>query len=158
MRIVCALLLLAACHSEVRRDEAAPPGALLHCESTRKSAYETYGAEKLLALQHTISASVKETRPGDLAAFLVYAFGGPASVVYLDGKTYQGAARPAHKSISSAQYDELVTQVIIPWLLANGVTHGSGGRKDSNDVKTCFQPALLDPAFKAWFVIEQPKS
>jgi hypothetical protein len=54
--------------------------------------------------------------------------------------------------ITSAQFDYLIGNVIVPALTDNGVKHGAGGAADPNDVASCFAPVVTDAAFKASIV------
>jgi hypothetical protein len=80
---------------------------------------------------------------GKLAAFLVYAYGGPSSITYTDGQTYSGLQDMvvAHKglNVTPSQYDYFVTNVVVPALTSNGVP--------SNDLSGCFAPLLLSTTF-----------
>lgn len=88
------------------------------------------------------------TFEGKLAAFLVYAYGGPESIQYTDGKTYTGpqnmAAAHAGMAITASQYDYFIANMVVPALTDNGVT--------ADDVSTCFAPIVTDAAFKASIV------
>lgn len=153
------------------------PAASLKCESSGKNAWETYGAGPFLAVNEAIFAKVGAEiaahstanlgdsftkvgsgKPastahsladfkGNLAAFLVYVYGGPASLT-LDGKTYTGPQdmRAAHAGlhITSAQYDYFVAHVVVPALTGAGVPAG--------DVASCFAPPIVSPGFKASIV------
>lgn len=165
---------------------AGPAGAALKCDSSGKNAFDTYGAAAFIAVNQSIVANVKAeltangpanlgssfskvgsgnppstkhdgpTFRGSLAAFLVHFYGGPDSITYIDGKTYQGVndMKQAHAGlgITSEQYDYFITHIVVPALLANGVKHGSGGTASPDDVGSCFAPALTDPAFKSTFL------
>jgi hypothetical protein len=88
------------------------------------------------------------TFKGNLAAFLVFAFGGPTQITYTDGVTYQGpqGMQESHQglNITGAQYDYFVNSIIVPALTTNGVPSG--------DISTCFAPPLVNPTFKASIV------
>ncbi|MBN8229788.1 hypothetical protein JYK02_19945 [Corallococcus macrosporus] len=88
------------------------------------------------------------TFEGKLAAFLVYAYGGPESIQYTDGKTYAGpqnmAAAHLGMAITNSQYDYFIANMVVPALVDNGVT--------SADVSSCFAPIVTDAAFKASIV------
>ena len=88
------------------------------------------------------------TFKGKLAAFLVYAYGGPDSITYTDGKTYSGpqdmVAAHTGMGISSSQYDYFITNMVVPALTGNGVS--------MDDVSNCFAPIVTDAAFKASIV------
>lgn len=154
------------------------PAATLACKSTGQNAFATYGATAFVAVNEQIFTNVNAelgangtknlgasfnligtadpaattddgaTFKGKLAAFLVYVYGGPTSVMYTDGKTYQGSqdmvVAHAGLNISSAQYDYFVTNVIVPALTAKGVS--------SDDVSSCFAPPLVDANFKKQIV------
>jgi hypothetical protein len=164
----------------------AAPGAALKCDSSGKNAWETYGADAFVAVNESIfehvmtelnangtanlgdsftkigsgnPASTADDAPtfkGNLAAFLVYAYGGPEDITYTDGKSYHGPQDMVEShmglGITSAQYDYFVANVIVPALTDNGVPAGAGGAADPNDVASCFAPVVLDPAFKASIV------
>jgi len=153
------------------------PGAALKCAGG-KDAFDTYGADAFVAVNEAIVTNVMSelgangttnlgdsftkigsgdppataddapTFKGKLAAFLVYAYGGPTSITYTDGKKYSGLQDMvgAHTglAITSDQYDYFVTNVVVPALTSNGVPTG--------DVTSCFAPVLLDASFKASIV------
>jgi hypothetical protein len=157
---------------------AAGPGAAFKCTSSGKDAFDTYGATAFVAVNKSIFANVTaETTAngttnlgtaftkigsgnppstsdslaafeGNLAAFLVYAFGGPTSITYTDGKTYQGPQdmTQAHAglAITTSQYDYFVSNIVVPALTSNGVPTG--------DVSSCFAPVVTDAAFVASIV------
>jgi hypothetical protein len=148
---------------------AAGPGASLKCTSSGKNAWDTYGATAFVAVNEKIfelvtaeltangAANVGDsfsgvsdfpTFKGRLAAFLVFVYGGPTSIEYTDGKTYEGVQdmRLAHAGmgITSAQYDYFVTNVVVPALTSSGVPMG--------DVSSCFAPPVVDASFKASIV------
>ena len=154
------------------------PGAALKCTSTGKDAFDTYGADAFVLVNESIFANVgtemtangtknlgdsftkigsgmpastaddAPTFKGNLAAFLVYAYGGPTSITYTDGKKYTGpqdmAESHAGLGITSDQYDYFISNAVVPALTSNGVT--------SDDVSSCFAPIVTDPAFKASIV------
>lgn len=154
------------------------PGAALKCASSGKNAFDTFGATAFVAVNEAIfaqvgtevgangttnlgdsftkigtgmPASTADDAPafkGKLAAFLVYAYGGPSSITYTDGKTYQGPQDmvSAHVGlgITSAQYDYFIANVVVPALTSSGV---SGA-----DVSSCFAPIVTDATFKASIV------
>jgi hypothetical protein len=150
------------------------PGSSLKCTSSGKNAWQTYGATAFVAVNEQIftnvvadmsgklgtsfgkigsgmPASTADDLPtfkGNLAAFLVFAYGGPTSVTYTDNKTYAGPQDmvEAHTGlqITSDQYDYFVTSIVVPALTAKGVP--------STDVSSCFAPILTDAAFKASIV------
>jgi hypothetical protein len=142
------------------------------------NAYQTYGTNAFVAVNESIFTNVDAeiaahgttnlgdsftkvgsgnpasttddlaTFKGKLAAFLVLAYGGPSSIVYTDGKTYQGAqdlvAAHTGLNITSDQYDYFITNIVVPALTSNGVS--------SADVSACFAPVVTNPAFKATIV------
>lgn len=154
------------------------PGAALKCTSSGKNAFDTFGAPAFVAVNESIFANVSAevtasgttnlgdsftkigtgmpaaatddlpTFKGKLAAFLVYAYGGPASITYTDGKTYTGPQDmvSAHVGlgITSGQYDYFVASVVVPALTSNGVS--------AADVSSCFAPVVTDAAFKSTIV------
>ncbi len=162
------------------------PGASLKCDSSGKNAWDTYGVNAFVAVNEAIFANVgaestahgttnlgnsfskigsgtpastadsAATFKGKLAAFLVYAYGGPASITYTDHVTYTGPQNMtgAHVglNITSAQYDYFVSNIVVPALTSNGVPAGAGGASAPNDVSSCFAPILVDAAFKASIV------
>jgi len=162
------------------------PGAALLCDSSGKNAFDTYGTTAFVAVNEAIVANVfaevgkngntnlgdsftkigtgnpasttddAATFKGKLAAFLVYAYGGPTSIAYTDGKTYNGpqdmVAAHTGLGITSAQYDYFIANVVVPALTASGVKHGAGGSSDPNDVGSCFAPIVTGAAFKASIV------
>jgi hypothetical protein len=154
------------------------PGAALKCTSTGKDAFDTYGTDAFVKVNESIVANVfteigansttnlgdsftkigsgmpasttddAATFKGKLAAFLVYAYGGPTSITYTDGKMYSGvqdmASAHAGLGITSDQYDYFITNQVVPALTSNGVS--------MDDVSSCFAPIVTDPAFKASIV------
>lgn len=167
-------------------EEMKGPGASLKCDSSGKNAFDTYGANAFVAVNKAVFANVTAevtahatsnlgdsfTKVGSgippstsdnlamfegkLAAFLVYAYGGPADIKYTDGVMYHGPQDmvTAHTGlgITSAQYDYFITNVVVPALINSGVKHGAGGAADPNDVASCFAPIVTDAAFKASIV------
>ena len=150
-------------------DPPTGPGAALRCTSSGKNAWETYGATAFVAVNEKIFelvtaeleangeanlggsfAGVQDlaTFKGNLAAFLVFVYGGPTSIQYTDGKTYAGPQdmREAHAGlgITSAQYDYFVANVVVPALTGSGVP--------MDDVSSCFAPPVVDASFKASIV------
>jgi hypothetical protein len=83
------------------------------------------------------------TFEGKLAAFLVYAYGGPSSIKYTDGKTYSGLQDmvKAHMGlgITPSQYLYFVTSDVVPALTSSGVK--------TEDVASCFAPLVLSTTF-----------
>jgi hypothetical protein len=80
---------------------------------------------------------------GTLAAYLVFAFGGPTSIQYTDGKTYSGqvdlVAAHTGLQITPDQYSYFVTSDVVPALTSSGVT--------TADVTSCFAPLVLSTPF-----------
>jgi hypothetical protein len=97
---------------------------------------------------HPATDDSAATFKGNLAAFLVYAYGGPAQITYTDGITYQGpqSMEESHQglNITSSQYNYFVNSIIVPALTTSGVP--------SSDISTCFAPPLVDSSFKASIV------
>jgi hypothetical protein len=154
------------------------PGAALKCTSSGKDAFDTYGASAFVAVNESIVSNVvaeltangtsnlgdsftkigsgvpattaddMATFKGKLAAFLVYAYGGPTSIAYTDGKTYSGlqnmTAAHVGLGVTSDQYDYFIANQVVPALTDNGVPEG--------DVSSCFAPIVTDPTFKATIV------
>ncbi len=154
------------------------PGAALKCASSGKDAFDTYGSDAFVAVNKAIVANVvaeltangttnlgasftkigsgmpasttddMATFEGKLAAFLVYAYGGPETITYTDGKSYSGmqnmTAAHVGLGITGDQYDYFLINQIVPALTKSGVPEG--------DVSSCFAPILGDPAFKASIV------
>ena len=142
------------------------PAAHTYCKSSGKNAFDTYGATAFVAVNKSIIAKTLADKSGNLgnsfskigdksspaynadaaafegklAAFLVYAYGGPTSITYTDGKTYNGVQdmKAAHvgMGITSAQYDYFVANQVVPALTDNGVP--------VDDVTSCFAPAVGD--------------
>jgi hypothetical protein len=85
------------------------------------------------------------TFKGNLAAFLVYLYGGPTQITYTDGVVYQGpqSMQQAHQglNITASEFTYFVSNIIVPALTSNGVP--------ATDVSTCFAPPLADPTFVA---------
>jgi hypothetical protein len=154
------------------------PGAALKCTSSGKDAFDTYGAAAFVTVNEAIFSNVNTeitsngttnlgtaftkigsgappstsddapTFKGKLAAFLVYAYGGPTSIMYTDGKTYSGLqdmpSAHAGLGITSAQYDYFIANSVVPALTGSGVT--------TDDVTSCFAPIVTDATFKASIV------
>lgn len=162
------LLSFAACGEDEAKTTTAP-GAALMCASSGKNAFDTYGATAFVAVNKAIFAEVgaELNAKGDsnlgssfagvkdfprfegrLAAFLVYVYGGPTSIMYTDGKTYDGIQdmMEAHAGlgITSAQYDYFVANIIVPALTKSGVP--------MSDISSCFAPIVLDAGVKASIV------
>ncbi len=83
------------------------------------------------------------TFKGNLAAFLVYVYGGPTQITYTDGVTYQGpqSMQQAHQglAITLDQFNYFVANAVVPALTVNGVS--------TADVSSCFAPPLANPSF-----------
>jgi hypothetical protein len=154
------------------------PGASLRCKSSNKNAWDTFGVNAFVAVNEAIFTKVgaeltangsrnlgdsfskigtgetpaynddAATFKGKLAAFLVYAYGGPESITYTDNKQYTGPQDmvKAHQgmNITSAQYDYFIANIVVPALTDNGVT--------GDDVSSCFAPIVTDASFKASIV------
>jgi hypothetical protein len=180
------LACVASCGGDDGASETTGPGASLKCQSSGKNAFETYGSAGFVAVNEEIftlvtaeitangttnlgdsfgkvgtgvPASASDDLPtfkGKLAAFLVFAYGGPTKITYTDGKTYDGPQDmvEAHTGlgITSAQYDYFVTNIIVPALIGKGVKHGAGTAADPDDVASCFAPIVTNAAFKASIV------
>lgn len=160
------ILGLVACGGDDDAQTTMGPGAALKCTSSGKNAFDTYGATAFVAVNKQIFTEVNAeiaangtanvgdsfaavtdfpNFEGRLAAFLVFAYGGPTSIMYTDGKTYDGVqdmeAAHAGMGITSAQYDYFVASIIVPALTKSGVPMG--------DVSSCFAPVVVDAAVKA---------
>jgi hypothetical protein len=144
------------------------------CKSSGKAAFATYGETAFVAVNKSIFANVNAevtkngtknlgdsftligtgkpastaddaaTFEGKLAAFLVFAYGGPDSITYTDGKKYSGSAIDITKAhtglaITMDQYDYFVMNVVVPALTSNGVP--------TADVSSCFAPVITSTAF-----------
>ncbi len=154
------------------------PGASLQCASSGQNAFETYGIAGFVAVNEGIFAAVAAeydangianlgdsftkvgsgippstsddlpTFKGKLAAFLVYAYGGPSRITYTDNLSYEGPQdmTEAHTGlgITSAQFDYFITDIIVPVLLEAGVTE--------DDIGSCFAPVVTNADFKASMV------
>jgi len=150
------------------------PGAALKCTSSGKNAWDTYGAAAFVAVNESIvslvladtsgelgdsfskigsgnppsTADDAPTFKGKLAAFLVYAYGGPTSIEYTDGKTYTGPQDMAlaHEglAITTDQYNYFIMNQVVPALTMNGVP--------DEDVSSCFAPVVVDKDFVASIV------
>lgn len=154
------------------------PGAALKCTSSGMNAFDTYGAGAFVAVNESIVANVfaevgangtknlgdsftkigsgkppstaddAPTFKGKLAAFLVYAYGGPTSIKYTDNKTYMGpqdmVAAHTGMGITDDQYNYFIANVVVPALTSNGVPEG--------DVSSCFAPVVTNKAFVASIV------
>ena len=165
------VLALVGCGDDEDPQTTQGPGATLKCASSGKNAFTTYGAEAFVAVNKQIFAEVTAELmangttnvggsfstvedfakfEGRLAAFLVFAYGGPTSITYTDGKTYDGVQdmEEAHAGmgITSAQYDYFVANIIVPALTKSGVP--------MDDVSSCFAPVVVDASVKASIVEE----
>jgi hypothetical protein len=172
------ILFSQACGSDSEKSSAKGPGAALKCASSGKNAFETFGATAFVAVNEAIFTNVGSevtangtTNLGDsftkigsgapastadsaaafkgqLAAFLVYAYGGPNSITYTDGQMYAGpqdmVAAHLGLGITSSQYDYFISNVVVPALTSSGVT--------AEDVSSCFAPIVTDATFKASIV------
>ena len=151
------------------------PGASLKCASSGKNAWSTYGQAAFVKVNESIFSHVTseltangtanlggsfgkigsgnpastadnlDDFKGNLAAFLVYAYGGPDSITYTNNKKYTGpqdmVESHAGLGITSSQFDYFVANVVVPALTDNGVPQA--------DVSSCFAPVVTDAAFKA---------
>ena len=172
------ILCSQACGSDTEKSSAKGPGAALKCTSSGKNAFDTFGTTAFVAVNEAIFANVGSevtangttnlgdsftkigtgapastgddaaTFKGQLAAFLGYAYGGPRSITYTDGKMYTGPQDmvSAHLGlgITSSQYDYFIASVVVPALTSSGVS--------AADVSSCFAPIVTDAAFKASIV------
>lgn len=154
------------------------PGASLACTSSGQNAFETYGIAGFVAVNEAIfdsfsseyeangSANLGDsftrvgsgippstsddlpTFKGKLAAFLVYAYGGPSRITYTDNLSYEGPQdmTEAHTGlgITSGQFDYFITDIVVPALLSAGVT--------PDDIGSCFAPVVTSASFKASMV------
>lgn len=164
--LIAAMLLLVGCSDSDKPNLATGPGAGLACTSSGKNAWQTYGVDAFVAVNEQIFTNVGAELTasgtanlgnsfagvsdfaafkGNLAAFLVYAYGGPIQITYTDGKKYFGPQDMVEKhtglAITGAQYDYFVSNIVVPALTGNGVPGG--------DVSSCFAPPLVDASFKA---------
>ncbi len=179
LSFVALTLTAAGCSSDSYTPTGTGPAAKLYCNSSGKNAFDTFGAAAFVAVNESIFTNVgteigahMTTNLGDsfgkvgtgmpastadgaaafkgtLAAFLVYVYGGPDSIKYTDGVTYNGKGEDmvtAHTglAITSAQYDYFVANIVVPALTTNGVT--------MDDVSSCFAPPITSAAFKASIV------
>lgn len=161
-----------------KNSPAKGPGAALKCTSSGKNAFDTFGTSAFVVVNEAIFANVGSevtangttnlgdsftkigtgtppstgddaaTFKGQLAAFLVYAYGGPSTITYTDGKMYTGpqdmVAAHSGLGITSSQYDYFISTVVVPALTSSGVS--------TADVSSCFAPIVTDAAFKASIV------
>lgn len=160
------MLAVAGCGDDGEEQTTEGPGAALECTSSGKNAFDTYGVEAFVAVNKAIFAEVTAelnangeanlgnsfstvtdfaTFEGRLAAFLVFAYGGPTEITYVDGKKYDGVQdmEQAHAGmgITSAQYDYFVANIIVPALTKSGVP--------MDDIGSCFAPVVVDAGVKA---------
>ena len=169
---------LLGCSSDSDSTTPPGPGASLKCTSSGKNAFDTYGTAAFVAVNKAIFAKVGAevgahgtTNLGDsfnkvgtgnppsttdnggafegnLAAFLVYAFGGPDHITYTDNVMYTGpqdmVEAHAGLAITSSQFDYFITNIVVPALTSSGVSQA--------DVSSCFAPVVTDAAFKASIV------
>ena len=172
---VVAMMTVAACGGSDDNKTTSQTSSAPNCTSSGKNAFETYGADAFVAVNEQIFTNVGNeisahsttnlgdsftkvgsgnppstsddaaTFKGNLAAFLVKAYGGPSTIVYTDGNTYSGDQDmvEAHTglAITSSQYDYFVTSIVVPALTNKGVT--------ADDVSSCFAPVITSAAFKA---------
>ena len=174
---IIGLLAVVGCGTDSSPAEKGP-GAALKCTSSGKDAFDTYGTDAFVAVNKAIFANTlaelqansttnlgdsftkmgtgnpvsttdnQATFEGKLAAFLVFAYGGPDTITYTDGVMYDGVQdmKEAHTGlgITSDQYDYFVSNVIVPALTSSGVP--------MSDVSSCFAPIVTDASFKATIV------
>jgi hypothetical protein len=160
------------------------PGATLRCASSGKNAYATYGQAAFFTITKNVLAHVGtelssngeanlgdsipnagtgtlpsnhddgKTFEGKVAAYFVWAYGGPEQITYTDGVTYDGpqdmTAAHVGMNITGAQYDYFVASIVAPALIDSGIQHGAGGGAD--DIATCFAPVVADATYKAAMV------
>ena len=164
---IASLSVLSGCDNSSSGSVPPGPGASLACTSSGKNAWDTYGVNAFVAVNESIftnvgtelgangttnlgnsfqgGAVVTPAFKGNLAAFLVYVYGGPTSITYTDNVMYTGpqdmTAKHTGLAITSSQYDYFVTNIVVPSLTGNGVPNG--------DVSSCFAPPLVDASFKA---------
>lgn len=107
------------------------------------SAFEHLGD----AAQGSAYADNATTFTGKLAAFLVFAYGGPETTT-VGGVSYSGnqdmVAAHTAMHITDAQLTYFITNDVVPALTASGVT--------SADVSACFAPVITSASFKASIV------
>jgi len=174
---IISLLAAVGCGTDEAPAEKGP-GAALKCTSSGKDAFDTYGKDAFVAVNQKIIANTfaelganatanlgdsfnkigtgnpastaddAATFEGKLAAFLVFAYGGPDSIVYTDGNTYEGpqdmVAAHTGLNITSDQYDYFIANVVVPSLTQAGVP--------MSDITSCFAPIVTDASFKASIV------
>ena len=168
LALALAMMLLVGCDNSSSGTGTPPgPGANLACTSSGKNAWDTYGVNAFVAVNESIftnvgneltangttnlgnsfqgGAVVTPAFKGNLAAFLVYVYGGPTQITYTDNVSYKGPQDMTEKhtglAITGAQYDYFLTNIVVPALTGNGVPNG--------DVSSCFAPPLVDASFKA---------
>jgi hypothetical protein len=117
---------------------AAEPGAILVCPSSGKNAWLTYGQNAFFAISESMNLeNIEATTPvtkGDVAAFLIHLYGGPAQTSYTDGVIYKSYER---LPMTTSQFDYFISSIVVPALDANGVSIA--------DINACFVPALTYP-------------
>lgn len=162
------------------------PGFALRCASSGKNAYDTYGQPAFYTITRNVLAHAGaelsangpanlgdsipnigtgtlpsnhddiKTFEGKVAAYFVWAYGGPEQIQYTDGIAYGGPQNmtAAHigMNITGAQYDYFVANIVAPALIDSGIKHGAGGAADPDDLATCFAPVVADAAYKAAMV------
>jgi len=167
-----------ASSSDAAADAPLGPGAAYLCTSSGKDAWQTYGATAFVAVNQSIFANVEAqiadagttnlgtsftligsgtppsttdnlaTFEGRLAAFLVWAYGGPSEITYTDGKMYSGLINmtAAHTglNITMDQYNYFIANIVVPALSTNGVPMG--------DITSCFAPVVTNATFVASIV------
>nr|HEX4316818.1 hypothetical protein [Kofleriaceae bacterium] len=176
--VIATLAVATACSSDDSNNTAKGPGATLKCASGQ-DAFDTYKAAGFVAVNQAIFAKVHDevaangatnlgssfmeagtanlpataddaaTFEGKLAAFLVFAYGGPTSITYTDNKTYTGDDQDmvtAHTGlgITEDQYMYFISNIVVPALTDSGVS--------SDDVNNCFAPVVLGSDFEASIV------
>ena len=172
------LAVLSACGSSSSGSSTpVGAAAKLQCTSG-KNAFTTYGTSAFVAVNESIFTNVNNeisahgttnlgssfsligsghpastsdnlaTFKGNLAAFLVFTYGGPSTITYTDGVVYTGPQDMTEShlglNITSAQYTYFVNSIVVPALTSNGVPSG--------DVSSCFAPPLVDATFMASIV------
>jgi hypothetical protein len=87
------------------------------------------------------------TFTGKLAAFLVFAYGGPSTTT-VAGVSYNGdqdmVAAHTGMNITASQFTYFVTNEVVPALASSGV--------GSADISSCFAPVVTSAAFQASIV------
>lgn len=160
------------------------PGAALACASSGKNAYDTYGETAFFTITKNVffhvgselsangDANLGDSIPnsgtgtlpsnhddaatfaGKVAAYFVWAYGGPPQIRYTDEKIYVGPQNmtAAHlgMNITGTQYDYFVASIVAPALIDSGIKHGPAGAPD--DIASCFAPVVTEPAYRAAMV------